>query len=138
MTIIYNIETGEIICGSEHPLSEEALDFMLQGGGKAATEGYCQIDDGYVKNGELKLKPPKPDDSHIFDIASEEWVLSSELLEREAMRHRQYLLLKSDWTQLPDVPITTKEVWAVYRQELRDITLQENYPYSITWPVEPE
>lgn len=35
---------------------------------------------------------------------------------------RDEKLQQSDWTQLPDVPLTTeqKAVWATYRQELRD------------------
>ena len=50
--------------------------------------------------------------------------------------HRDVLLAQSDWTQLPDVPIATKEAWAVYRQALRDITLQAD-PFNIVWPVAP-
>jgi len=36
---------------------------------------------------------------------------------------RDNLLFQSDWTQLPDAPITSEEkaAWAKYRQELRDI-----------------
>jgi hypothetical protein len=35
---------------------------------------------------------------------------------------RDYLLLHSDYTQLPDAPLTTeqKAEWATYRQQLRD------------------
>jgi hypothetical protein len=49
-------------------------------------------------------------------------------------------LLKSDWTQLPDVPLTESQVnsWREYRQELRDITEQSGYPENINWPVKPE
>lgn len=46
-------------------------------------------------------------------------------------------LTASDWTQLPDVPIATKEAWAVYRQALRDITEQPD-PFNIVWPVPPQ
>jgi hypothetical protein len=37
---------------------------------------------------------------------------------------RNHLLSESDWTQLPDAPLTeTKRAeWATYRQALRDIT----------------
>jgi len=43
-------------------------------------------------------------------------------------------LTATDWTQLPDSPLTTekKAEWAVYRQALRDITTQEN-PREIVW-----
>lgn len=41
---------------------------------------------------------------------------------------RNKLLRNSDWTQLPDVPLATKEAWAVYRQALRDL------PNHVKWP----
>ena len=50
---------------------------------------------------------------------------------------RQMLLQQSDWTQLPDVPLATKETWAIYRQTLRDITEQTD-PFNINWPVRPD
>lgn len=53
------------------------------------------------------------------------------------LRKRNELLVKSDWTQMPDVPLANKSEWAVYRQSLRDITLQEGYPLNVTWPSEP-
>jgi len=49
---------------------------------------------------------------------------------------RDQLLIASDWTQLPDVPLTTKAAWAIYRQALRDITSQPD-PFNITWPTPP-
>lgn len=53
-----------------------------------------------------------------------------------AIARRNYLLMRSDWTQLPDVPITTKTEWSIYRQALRDITDQPDFP-SIVWPTPP-
>lgn len=50
---------------------------------------------------------------------------------------RGVLIAASDWTQLPDVPIVTKDAWAIYRQALRDITLQTGYPQTIVWPAPP-
>lgn len=52
---------------------------------------------------------------------------------------RNQKLLESDWTQLSDSPLTEikKEEWKIYRQALRDITLQES-PFSINWPIKPE
>lgn len=47
-------------------------------------------------------------------------------------------LADSDWTQLPDVPLSAekKAEWASYRQALRDVTRQTD-PFNITWPVKP-
>lgn len=49
------------------------------------------------------------------------------------------LLRASDWSQLPDVPLTAeqKEAWAVYRQELRDASNQEGWPWTWTPPTPP-
>ena len=49
---------------------------------------------------------------------------------------RNQLLKDSDWTQVLDVPVD-KDAWAIYRQELRDITSQEGFPFTIVWPVQP-
>jgi hypothetical protein len=52
---------------------------------------------------------------------------------------RNGLLSQCDWTQLIDAPLTDteKSEWAVYRQALRDITAQPNFPENISWPTEP-
>jgi hypothetical protein len=49
------------------------------------------------------------------------------------------LLAESDWTQLPDVPLSAeqKTAWATYRQQLRDITAQPGFPNNINWPQKP-
>jgi hypothetical protein len=46
----------------------------------------------------------------------------------------------SDWSQLPDAPLTTieKTSWATYRQELRDLPANTIDPKQITWPSQPE
>lgn len=51
---------------------------------------------------------------------------------------RDSLLQQSDYTQLPDVPLSPveKQEWATYRQQLRDITNQPD-PFNIIWPVPP-
>jgi hypothetical protein len=49
---------------------------------------------------------------------------------------RNELLAECDWTQLADIPQATKDLWASYRQELREITNQSN-PFNIEWPVKP-
>jgi hypothetical protein len=50
---------------------------------------------------------------------------------------RDKLLRDSDWTQLPDVPLATKEAWATYRQALRDLPEHPNWPdlNEADWPV---
>jgi hypothetical protein len=49
---------------------------------------------------------------------------------------RNQRLAASDWTQVADAPVD-KAAWAVYRQELRDITKQPGFPSNVTWPTPP-
>lgn len=51
---------------------------------------------------------------------------------------RNKLLQESDWTQSRDIVLNNDSDWISYRQELRDITLQEGFPHNITWPAKPE
>ena len=50
-------------------------------------------------------------------------------------QERNDRLFESDWTQLNDSPVD-KQVWATYRQQLRDITTQTD-PFNIDWPEKP-
>jgi hypothetical protein len=49
---------------------------------------------------------------------------------------RNKRLAECDWTQLSDAP-GDKMAWVSYRQALRDVPLQEGFPWAITWPEEP-
>jgi len=49
---------------------------------------------------------------------------------------RDAKLAECDWTQVADAPVD-KAVWATYRQALRDITAQEGFPWTITYPDAP-
>jgi hypothetical protein len=49
---------------------------------------------------------------------------------------RNNRLAACDWTQLSDAP-GDKMAWVSYRQALRDVPLQEGFPWAITWPEEP-
>lgn len=59
----------------------------------------------------------------------------------EARSIRDDLLFESDWTQLPDAPLTAEEQesWRIYRQELRDITEQVDSDGLLNpvWPTDP-
>jgi len=50
---------------------------------------------------------------------------------------RNAKLSVSDWTQVADAPVD-KAAWATYRQALRDISGQTGFPWTITWPTQPE
>ena len=53
---------------------------------------------------------------------------------------RDRRLAATDWTQLPDVPLTQqqREAWQAYRQALRDVPQQPGAPYDVIWPEPPE
>jgi hypothetical protein len=52
---------------------------------------------------------------------------------------RNYALKMSDWTQVSDSPLSAehKQVWATYRQQLRDITSTSSNPDEIVLPADP-
>lgn len=54
---------------------------------------------------------------------------------------RDSLLSSSDWTQIPDSPLTEtkKAEWQVYRQELRDLFNDFTYTNieDVVWPTQP-
>lgn len=56
---------------------------------------------------------------------------------KEVREERNILLTQSDWTQVLDAKVD-RNSWAVYRQLLRDITKQPEFPFGITWPPKPE
>lgn len=58
------------------------------------------------------------------------------MTEESAKIHRNALLAVSDWTQLPDVSISDKTDWATYRQQLRDLTNNPNWP-NVDFPEPP-
>jgi hypothetical protein len=86
--------------------------------------------------------PEKPSYDHVFDYKTKTWVYSVSKEEKEEIfkEIRNNLLLNSDWTQLPNNPLTIEkqQEWAVYRQALRDITKQYDYPFNIVWPTPPQ
>ena len=49
-------------------------------------------------------------------------------------------LEQTDWTMLPDVPMTKekKTQWVEYRRILREIRTQDGFPNNISWPNQPE
>nr|DAQ38430.1 MAG TPA: tail assembly chaperone [Caudoviricetes sp.] len=65
---------------------------------------------------------------------------TAEQQEMQVRAQRNSLLSLSDWTQLADAPLTTeqKQAWAEYRQALRDVPEQADFPDAVVWPFSPE
>lgn len=57
----------------------------------------------------------------------------------QMMREKRSALLQiTDWTQLPDIPQAVKDLYAPFRQALRDVPEQEGFPRNVVWPLLPE
>lgn len=85
----------------------------------------------------IRAKPPRPSEDYAFDYATREWVFDSESAARRVRRRRDMLIARSDWTQLPDVPIGVREQWREYRRALRDVPQQPGFPLNVVWPEAP-
>ena len=92
----------------------------------AAQQGWTPVPEGagigFVFDGANWVNPNKP---------------SPEELAAAIRVQRDSLLLSTDWTQASDVPQSTKDKWAPYRQALRDLPQQAGFPTTITWPEKP-
>lgn len=87
-----------------------------------------QIQDMVVDNGVLREKTQAE-----IDAENQPLVLAQFRSERDG------LLATSDWTQMPDSPLTDakKAEWAIYRQALRDLPSSTTDPSNPTWPDKP-
>ena len=56
--------------------------------------------------------------------------------EIEVRADRNRRLLVCDWTQVSDAPVDQTE-WQTYRQLLRDVTNQPEFPWVVEWPTPP-
>ena len=129
--IVYD-ETGRILRTGTCADS----DLLLQG--QYVIEGLANDDSQYVSNGAVIDMPYRPSLHHKFNYETKIWDQDVESSEISVRSQRDQLLAASDWTQLPDVPITTKQSWVDYRQQLRDITSQSDYPFNVIWPTLPQ
>ena len=73
---------------------------------------------------------------NVESLSADELTAKNESQWSSIRSMRNQKLSNCDWTQLADAPVDALK-WAVYRQELRDITTQLD-PFNITWPQEPE
>ena len=90
---------------------------------------------------EVPVPPPHPEavwNGTFWDMTKANAAIAAEK-SRSIRDKRNRLLSDSDWTQIPDAPLTSsmKTAWANYRQKLRDITKQAGFPDNVVWPVPP-
>lgn len=101
---------------------------------------YATIPDGWKPNG-FHIEVGENEVVEYQDIiqkTEEDFQTDVRTKWNEIRSTRNLLLTDSDWTQLSDSPLSElkKEEWRLYRQSLRDITLQEDV-FNIVWPVKP-
>jgi hypothetical protein len=115
-------ENGWIDCEINHP-EYGWIPFTCDSNDKGALFDTAALFEEMKPHAAPYIPPPPPTDEELAEAARAQ---------------RDALLAASDWTQLPDVPEATREVWAIYRQALRDVPQQEGFPREIVWPVKPE
>jgi hypothetical protein len=131
---IYADATGQIL----RVVQTTDIDSQIQSG-----ESYLEgaIDDlaYYIANGVAVAIPAQPDQYSVFDFTTKQWVQNQTMAVSDVTLKRQKLLYASDWTQIPNGPLTSAQqsAWATYRQELRDIPAQSGYPFNVIWPTPP-
>lgn len=112
------------------PLSDNPPTFDTQTQRKTNLEStYDSETGGWVTNYLVEDIPQEELDS----IAQSE----KESALQNIRSQRDSLLKQSDWVMTLDAPIYNKNQWAVYRQQLRDITTQHANPNLIVFPQEP-
>jgi hypothetical protein len=75
----------------------------------------------------------------LVELTEEERIARRNDVLATVRQQRNFRLSMSDWTQLPDAPmsIELKEKYKIYRQELRDLIDDTLDPYNFSWPLEP-
>lgn len=71
------------------------------------------------------------------------WWFNENAMWSDVRNSRDIILIQSDWSQLPDAPLTAakKAEWAAYRAALRDVPLTNADVTSlddVVWPTQPE
>lgn len=81
---------------------------------------------------------PKEDGTRQFQI-KEIPDPTDEELALQIRAHRDILLNQTDYLMMPDYPIESDRLAKIktYRQALRDIPEQSDFPRTITWPKKP-
>lgn len=137
--------------------------YLFDNAGYFAGEGIVQIDPLETKAAGREIfimpanstetEPPPEKEGFKIKWNGTEWIYEEIPTEKEEQREktqeekeqavrneRNLRLAYTDWTQLPDAPLTAeqKAAYAKYRQALRDVPEQAGFPDAIEWPEEPQ
>ena len=124
MKTIYNKKNGEILG------TVSGVNSSVENDDEGFLDGVYDALDYKVVNGQAVAKTDA--EKQLYDNVRNAETINS------LRDKRNVFLLKSDWTQSPDSPLTDakKAEWRTYRQALRDITNTSD-PVNVTWPIQP-
>jgi hypothetical protein len=78
-------------------------------------------------------------EGNLITFKAKRWAKNPESVKASLRPERDRLLAGSDWTQLIDSPLDeiARDAWAVYRQDLRDLTDNVDENGEVEFPVQP-
>jgi hypothetical protein len=148
------VENGEIVghpmlaenviqvCMMENEIHYEGVthEYIL-------SHGFAVFEKPTLKTGEYVIDAGNASIELVEGVARPvlniQQMTQDEKVEFWVRRPRNYELAQSDWTQMPDAPLSVakKAEWAAYRQELRDLTTvyaNVQDPKDVVPPTKPE
>jgi hypothetical protein len=72
----------------------------------------------------------------MWNVANTPIPLTEDQIISANKTHAESLLLESDWSVLPDVPLVNRSEWEAYRAALREIAI--NPILEPMWPIKPQ
>ena len=149
--IVFDEQSGEIetwgSCSDEDFQLQKRLNKGLMEGNANSLTHYVHANVLIAYTSEqTKEKLHSPGPFYVWSNQSFSWIDTRTFDQKyqdaanEAISKRNELLYASDWTQIPNNPLTKEKQseWSLYRQQLRDITTQTGYPFNVVWPNKPE
>jgi hypothetical protein len=141
--IIYNKITGEIN-RAFYSTSQVNQDIYLNENEDVLTNLDINIsnpENVYIKDNQFFYRESKP--NVYFDWINYEWVENAQkkydYFANIVREQRNVSLAESDWVVIKanEYGQEVSNEWKVYRQELRDITNQPNFPLDVVFPEKP-
>ena len=110
-----------------------------------AVEWDTTTSKGHVEKRDLSVEQITSIETYQSCIDEYEAAVAAEIaagapnLKQDFIDDRNALLVDSDWTQMPDSPLTDakKAEWATYRQALRDLPETTTDYSNVTFPTQP-
>ena len=112
-------------------ISEEEPKHISEG------KSIVEITDEQVLQFESSNSPLFLINENLLSLKAMLWAENPEAVKNNIRRQRNHLLASSDWTQLIDSPLDeiARDAWAVYRQDLRDLTDNIDVNGEVKFPV---